>query len=81
MTALFQARRPSVTISRGPFENPVHGAADRPGSGSVNSIAGINHIAWITHRRILGAFYGIEVLGVEAFADAGAKGQREDSVT
>jgi hypothetical protein len=46
-----------------------------PGSGSVNSIAGINHIAWITHRRILGALYGIEVLGVEAYVDAGAQGR------
>jgi hypothetical protein len=47
-----------------------------PASSSVNSIGGINHIAWITHRRILGALYGIEVLGVEAYADAGAQGQR-----
>jgi hypothetical protein len=42
----------------------------------VNSVGGITHLAWITHRRIFGAFYGIEVLGVEAYVDAGAQGQR-----
>jgi hypothetical protein len=47
-----------------------------PGSGSVNSIAGINHIAWISHRKIFGAFYGMEVLGIEAYVNAGAQGRR-----
>jgi hypothetical protein len=47
-----------------------------PGTSSVNSIGGITHVAWITHRRILGALYGIELLPVEAYVDAGAQGRR-----
>jgi hypothetical protein len=46
-----------------------------PGSSSVNSIGGLTHVAWLTHQRILGGWYGIEVLGAEAYVDAGAQGQ------
>jgi hypothetical protein len=48
-----------------------------PGSGSVNSISGLTHVAWISHMRILGGWYGMEIVGVEAYVDAGARSQRE----
>ncbi|WP_263353275.1 SphA family protein [Acidicapsa acidisoli] len=46
------------------------------GSGSVNSASGLSHVAWLAHRRILGGWYGMEVVGVEAYVDAGSQGHR-----
>jgi hypothetical protein len=46
-----------------------------PGSGSVNSVSGLSHVAWLAHRRILGGWYGLEVVGVPAYVDAGSQGQ------
>jgi hypothetical protein len=36
------------------------------GAPSVNSIAGLSHIAWLSDHRILKAWYGLEVVGVAA---------------
>jgi hypothetical protein len=47
-----------------------------PGSGSVNSISGLTHVAWLAHKQILGGWYGIEVIAAAAYVDAGAQGQR-----
>jgi hypothetical protein len=46
-----------------------------PGSGSVNSVSGLSHVAWLAHQRVLGGWYGLEVVGVPAYVDAGAQGQ------
>jgi hypothetical protein len=46
------------------------------GAGSVNSVSGLTHVAWIAHQRILGGWYGLEVIGAAAYVDAGAQGQR-----
>ena len=46
------------------------------GSGSVNSVSSLTHVAWIAHQRILGGWYGLEVIGAAAYVDAGAQGQR-----
>src|SRR5271163_764920 len=45
-----------------------------PGSGSVNSISGLSHVAWLSHQQILGGWYGLEVVGVPAYVDAGSQG-------
>jgi hypothetical protein len=47
-----------------------------PGSGSVNSISGLSHVAWLSHQQILGGWYGLEVVGVPAYVDAGSQGHR-----
>jgi hypothetical protein len=47
-----------------------------PGSSSVNSISGLTHIAWLAHQRILGGWYGMEVVGSAAHVNAGAQGQQ-----
>jgi hypothetical protein len=44
------------------------------GAPSVNSVSGVTHIAWLRNRRILGAWYGVEVVGVAAHVNAGAAG-------
>lgn len=46
-----------------------------PGSGWVNSISGLTHIAWITPRQFLGGWYGIEVVLSAAHVNAGAQGE------
>lgn len=45
-----------------------------PGTGSVNSISGLTHLAWLSHRRIAGGWYGLEVVGAAADVNAGAPG-------
>jgi hypothetical protein len=47
-----------------------------PGSGSVNSVSGLTHVAWLAHQRILGGWYGLEVVAVPAYVDAGSQGHR-----
>jgi hypothetical protein len=47
-----------------------------PASGSVNGISGLTHIAWLAQRRLLGGWYGVEVVVAAAYVDAGANGQR-----
>src|ERR1700733_2197816 len=45
------------------------------GSGSVNSVSSLTHVAWLAHQRILGGWYGLEVIGAAAYVNAGAQGQ------
>jgi len=45
------------------------------GSGSVNSISGLTHVAWIARKKVLGAWYGAELVGSAAYIDAGAQGR------
>jgi hypothetical protein len=44
--------------------------------GSVNSISSLTHVAWLAHQRILGGWYGMEVVGAAAHVDAGGEGQQ-----
>jgi hypothetical protein len=53
--------------------------ADAAGNTSVaapaiESVRGLTHIAWLSNRGILGAWYGVEVVAVAAHVDAGAQG-------
>lgn len=45
------------------------------GTGSVNSISGLTHVAWLTHKKILGAWYGAELVGAAAYVNAGEPGR------
>ena len=45
------------------------------GTGAVNSISELTHIAWLTHKTILGGWYGTEVVAAAAHANAGSTGQ------
>jgi hypothetical protein len=44
------------------------------GAGAVNSISGLTHIAWISHKQVLGGWYGVEVVLSAAHVNAGALG-------
>ena len=46
-----------------------------PDTGSVNSISGLTHIAWLIHKQVLGGWYGTEVVIAAAHVNAGALGQ------
>jgi hypothetical protein len=46
-----------------------------PGAGAVNSISELTHIAWLTHRTILGGSYGTEVVAAAAHVNASGAGQ------
>jgi hypothetical protein len=46
-----------------------------PGAGAVNSISELTHIAWLTHKTILGAWYGTEIVASAAHVNAGSAGQ------
>ena len=46
-----------------------------PGAGSVNSLSGLSHFAWIAHKGIFGAWYGAEIVVTAADVDATAFGQ------
>ena len=45
------------------------------GTGTVNSISELTHVAWITHKTILGGWYGTEVVAAAAHVNAGSMGQ------
>jgi hypothetical protein len=45
------------------------------GAGDVNSVSELTHIAWLTHKRILGGWYGTEVVAAAAHVNAGSTGQ------
>jgi hypothetical protein len=45
------------------------------GTGAVNSISELTHIAWLTHRTILRGWYGTEVVAAAAHVNAGSAGQ------
>ena len=47
-----------------------------PGTGSINSASGLSHVAWLAHQRVLGGWYGMEVVGTAAYVDAGSLGHR-----
>ena len=42
-----------------------------PGTGQLNSISSLTHIAWLSRHRILGAWYGAEVVVASAHVNAG----------
>jgi hypothetical protein len=45
------------------------------GVGAVNSISQLTHVAWLTHKRILGGWYGTELVASAAHVDTGSTGQ------
>jgi hypothetical protein len=45
------------------------------GAGAVNSITELTHVAWLTHKTILGGWYGTEVVAAAAHVNAGTAGQ------
>ena len=45
------------------------------GTGTVNSISQLTHVAWLTHKRVLGGCYGTEVVVAAAHVNAGSAGQ------
>lgn len=45
------------------------------GAGYVNSISELTHIAWLTHKRLLGGWYGTEIVASAAHVNAGSTGQ------
>jgi hypothetical protein len=49
--------------------NPISGA------GAVSSISQLTHIAWLTHKTILGGWYGTEVVAAAAHVNAGSTGR------
>jgi len=51
------------------------GGSSIPGTGAVNSISELTHIAWLTHKTILGGWYGTEVVAAAAHVNAGSAGQ------
>jgi hypothetical protein len=46
-----------------------------PGAGAVNSISGLTHIAWLSPKQVLGAWYGVEVVLSAAHVNAGSQGE------
>jgi hypothetical protein len=46
-----------------------------PGASAVNSISSLTHIAWISHKQILGGWYGVEIVLSAAHVNAGVLGQ------
>jgi hypothetical protein len=46
-----------------------------PGTSAVNSISGLTHIAWLSHKQVLGGWYGVEVVLAAAHVNAGALGE------
>src|SRR5271163_3686410 len=46
-----------------------------PDAGTVNSISGLTHFAWLSPRKVLGAWYGAEVVLAAAHVNAGAQGE------
>ena len=44
------------------------------GAPAINSLSGLTHIAWLSNRRMIGAWYGVEVVGVAAHVNPGANG-------
>ena len=45
------------------------------GTGSVNGISGLTHMAWLSHRKMPGAWYNAEMVGVAAYVNAGTQGK------
>jgi hypothetical protein len=64
-------------IGDGAHEGKVVDGGGKPvsGTGAVNSMSELTHIAWLTHRTILGGWYGTEVVAAAAHVNAGSAGQ------
>jgi hypothetical protein len=64
-------------IGDGAHEGTVVDGAGSPiaGTSAVNSISELTHIAWLTHKTILGGWYGTEVVAAAAHVNAGSAGQ------
>jgi hypothetical protein len=64
-------------IGDGAREGKVVDGSGSPisGAGAVNSISELTHIAWLTHKTILGGWYGAEVVASAAHVNAGSTGQ------
>ena len=64
-------------IADGAHDGRIVGANGNavPGTGSVNSISGLTHLAWLSHKRIAGGWYGLEGVGAAAYVYAGAQGR------
>src|SRR5271155_976822 len=64
-------------IGDGAHEGTVVDGSGSPiaGASAVNSISELTHIAWLTHKRILGGWYGTEVVASAAHVNAGSMGQ------
>jgi hypothetical protein len=45
------------------------------GTGTVNSVSGLTHIAWLSHEKLFGGWYGLEVVAAAAHVNAGAPGK------
>jgi hypothetical protein len=45
------------------------------GAPAVNAISGLTHIAWLSNRRLLGGWYGVEAVAVAAHVNAGSQGE------
>jgi hypothetical protein len=72
--------RPGVVIEEigdGAHEGTVVDGFGSPiaGAGAANSISQLTHVAWLTHKRILGGWYGTEVVAAAAHVNAGSAGQ------
>jgi len=64
-------------IGDGAHEGTVVDGAGSPiaGTAAVNSISELTHIAWLSHKTILGGWYGTEVVASAAHVNAGSAGQ------
>jgi hypothetical protein len=64
-------------IGDGAHEGTIVDGSGNPisGTGAVNSISELTHIAWLTHKTILGGWYGAEVVSAAAYVNAGSAGQ------
>jgi hypothetical protein len=64
-------------IGDGAHEGTIVDASGSPISrtDAVNSISQLAHVAWLTHRTILGGWYGTEVVAAAAHVNAGSTGQ------
>jgi len=64
-------------IGDGAHEGTVEDGSGNPisGAGAVNSVSQLTHIAWLTHKTILGGWYGTEVVAAAAHVNAGSAGQ------
>ncbi len=63
-------------IGDGAHEGTVVNRSGSPiGVDAVSSISELTHIAWLTHKTIMGGWYGTEVVSAAAHVNAGSTGQ------
>jgi hypothetical protein len=64
-------------IGDGAHEGRIVDGSGSPiaGTGAVNSISELTHVAWLTPKRILGGWYGAEVVATAAHVNAGSTGK------